>query len=68
MTSGASPSNGRSRITGRGSGKVAPMLPLAKTAAEEGLDVIEAMLVVGLVFLGVIVLGELSRWRRHRRH
>jgi hypothetical protein len=44
------------------------MLPLAKTAAEEGLDVIEAMLVVGLVFLGVIVLGELSRWRRHRRH
>jgi hypothetical protein len=44
------------------------MLPLAKTAAEEGLDVIKAMLVVGLVFLGVIVLGELNRWRRHRRH
>jgi hypothetical protein len=44
------------------------MLPLAKTAAEEGLDVIRAMLVVGLIFLSVIVLGELSRWLRHRRH
>jgi hypothetical protein len=43
------------------------MLPLAKTAAEEGLDVITAMLVVGLIFLAVIVLGELSRWRSHRR-
>jgi len=44
------------------------MLPLAaKTAAEEGRSVIEAMLVVGLVFLSVIVLGEVSRWLRHRR-
>jgi hypothetical protein len=44
------------------------MLPLAaKTAAEEGLDVIRAMLVVGLVFLGVIVLGEFARWVTHRR-
>jgi hypothetical protein len=42
-------------------------LPLAKTAAQEGKEVIIAMLVVGLVFLGVIVLGELSKWRRHRR-
>ena len=25
------------------------------------------MLVVGLIFLAVIVLGELSRWRSHRR-
>ena len=40
----------------------------AKTAAQEGLDVIEAMLVVGLIFLGVIVLGEVSRRLRHRRH
>ena len=38
----------------------------AKTAAEEGKDVIEAMLVVGLIFLGVIVLGELTKWLRHR--
>jgi hypothetical protein len=45
------------------------MLPLAaKTAAQEGLDVIRAMLVVGLIFLSVIVLGELLHWLRHRRH
>jgi hypothetical protein len=44
------------------------MVLAAKTAAEEGLDVIRAMLVVGLIFLGVIVLGELSRRLRHRRH
>ncbi len=43
------------------------LLPLAKTAAEEGKDVIISMLVVGLIFLGVIVLGELSKWLRHRR-
>jgi hypothetical protein len=42
--------------------------PLAKTAAEEGKEVIEAMLVVGLVFLGVILLGQLGHWLRHRRH
>jgi hypothetical protein len=45
------------------------MLPLAaKTAAQEGLDVIKAMLVVGMIFLSVIVLGELVHWLRHRRH
>jgi hypothetical protein len=44
------------------------MVLAAKTAAQEGLDVIRAMLVVGLIFLGVIVLGELSRRLRHRRH
>ena len=44
------------------------LLPLAKTAAEEGKDVITAMLVVGLIFLGVIVVGELTHWLRHRRH
>jgi hypothetical protein len=43
------------------------MLPLAKTAAQEGKEVIEAMLVVGLIFLSVILLGELSKWLRHRR-
>ena len=46
---------------------VAVVLPLAKTAAEEGKDVITAMLVVGLIFLGVIVLGETTHWLRHRR-
>ena len=45
------------------------MVPLAtKTAAQEGLDVIKAMLVVGLIFLGVIVVGELTHWLRSRRH
>ena len=45
------------------------MLLAAKTAAEEGKEVITAMLIVGLVFVGVIALGELSRARRrHRRH
>ena len=44
------------------------MLPLAKTAAEEGKEVITAMLVVGLIFISVILLGELSKWLRHRRH
>jgi hypothetical protein len=36
-------------------------------AAEEGRDIVLSMLVVGLVFLGVIALGELNDWRRHRR-
>ena len=40
-------------------------LPLA---TDEGVSVIFAMLIVGLIFLGVIVLGELSRYLRHRRH
>ena len=36
-------------------------------AAEEGLKVITGMLVVGLIFLSVVVLGEFSKWARHRR-
>jgi hypothetical protein len=39
---------------------------LAATAAEEGKKVITAMLIVGLVFVGVIALGETSRWLRRR--
>lgn len=35
-------------------------------AAEEGKNIILSMLVVGLIFLGVIALGELNDWR-HRR-
>ena len=42
-------------------------LPLAADAAEEGLKVITGMLIVGLVFIGVIALGETSNWLRHRR-
>jgi hypothetical protein len=39
---------------------------LAKTAAEEGRDIVLGMLVVGLVFVGVIALGELNDWRGRR--
>jgi len=35
--------------------------------ASEGTHVIEAMLIVGLIFLGVILLGELTHWAGHRR-
>jgi len=36
-------------------------------AASEGLHVILGMLIVGLIFLAVIILGELSKWAGHRR-
>lgn len=36
-------------------------------AATEGTHVIEGMLIVGLVFLAVIVVGELTRFAGHRR-
>lgn len=43
-------------------------IPLAvETAAQEGKKVIIGMLLVGLVFLGVIALGQTSRWLNHRR-
>jgi hypothetical protein len=42
------------------------LLPLAD-AATEGKKVIVAMLVVGLIFVGVIALGETAHWLRHRR-
>ena len=35
-------------------------------AAEEGLKIITAMLVVGLIFAAVVVLGELIHRFRHR--
>ncbi|HEY7195954.1 MAG TPA: hypothetical protein VH306_02080 [Gaiellaceae bacterium] len=38
-----------------------------KSTAEEGKDVIIAMLLVGLVFVGVIVLGQTLRYFSHRR-
>ena len=37
------------------------------SAAEEGRKVIYAMLVVGLIFIGVIALGQFSKWVSHRR-
>lgn len=36
-------------------------------AASEGTHVILGMLVVGLIFLGVIALGELTHWAGARR-
>jgi hypothetical protein len=47
------------------------MLPLAlilADAAEEGRNIILSMLVVGLVFIAVALLGDLYEWSRHRRH
>jgi hypothetical protein len=36
-------------------------------AASDGKHVITGMLIVGLVFLGTILLGELTKWAGHRR-
>jgi hypothetical protein len=38
-----------------------------ETAAEEGKKTVLVMLVVGLIFLTVIAIGELTHWLRHRR-
>jgi hypothetical protein len=43
-------------------------LPLgAESVAEEGRRIIIGMLLTALVFLGVIALGQLSRYLGHRR-
>jgi hypothetical protein len=42
-------------------------LAAEKSPAEEGRDVILVMLVVGLIFVGVIVLGQLLRYFEHKR-
>jgi len=44
------------------------LAPFLADAAEEGKDVILSMLVVGLVFVGVILLGDLWNWRARKRH
>ena len=43
------------------------LLAAEKTPAQEGRDVILVMLVVGLIFLGVILLGQTARYFGHRR-
>ncbi len=43
------------------------VLAQEKSIAEEGRDIILVMLGVGLIFLGVIALGQLGRWMSHRR-
>jgi hypothetical protein len=42
-------------------------LPLAADAATEGKKVIVAMLITGLIFVGVIALGETMDWLGERR-
>jgi hypothetical protein len=39
----------------------------AEDAATEGKKVITGMLITGLIFVAVIVIGELGHWARHRR-
>jgi hypothetical protein len=43
------------------------LLAAEKSPAEEGRDVILVMLAVGLVFVSVIVLGQLLRYVGHKR-
>jgi hypothetical protein len=44
-----------------------PLCEAVHDAAEEGQKVITAMLIVGLIFIGVIALGELTKYAAHRR-
>jgi uncharacterized integral membrane protein len=41
------------------------LLPLAQSTAEEGLHVILGMLITGLIFAAIVIVGE---WIHHRRH
>jgi hypothetical protein len=43
------------------------LLAAEKTPAEEGREIVIAMLIVGCTFLGVILIGQLLRWLGHRR-
>jgi hypothetical protein len=45
----------------------AVLLAAKKTPDEEGFDIIMVMLVVGLIFVGVIALGQLARYFGHKR-
>ena len=39
---------------------------LVADVAKEGKDVVLSMLVVGLIFIGVIAIGQLVDWLSHR--
>ena len=39
---------------------------LATDVAAEGKNIVLSMLVVGLIFIGVIAVGQLIRWLTHR--
>ena len=44
------------------------LAPFLADAAEEGKNVVLSMLVVGLVFVGAVLLGDLYAWRARKRH
>ena len=46
----------------------APAEEAHKSAAEEGRDIILSMLVVGLIFVGVALLGDLYQRGARKRH
>jgi hypothetical protein len=46
----------------------APVEEAHKTAAEEGRDIVLSMLVVGLIFVGVAVLGDIYQRGARKRH
>ncbi len=68
---GTAPSSARLLRTLGSSVKVGTVIAafawLLADAAEEGKRIVLGMLVVGLIFAGVIGLGELSRWARERK-
>jgi hypothetical protein len=46
---------------------VATLVPLlVADIAKEGRDIVLSMLVVGLIFIGVILLGQLAEWLHYR--
>jgi hypothetical protein len=44
------------------------LLPLAQSTAEEGLHVIIGMLITGLVFAAIVIVGEYVHYVRHFRN
>jgi hypothetical protein len=44
------------------------LLPVAADAAEEGMKIIRAMLLVGLIFVAVVLLGDGMELLKHRRN
>ena len=47
---------------------IAVLVSVLASAADEGRNIILSMLVVGLIFLAVILLGDLNAWRARKRH
>ena len=47
---------------------IAALASVLASAADEGRNIILSMLVVGLIFIAVILLGDLNAWRARKRH